>query len=190
MTATRCGRFEEAARYAQAAHELSPNFRPPLRYLAALRYHLRDEQGAAEALQELKLLEPDFTLELMASESYPVASLRGPPCSTWCAASWPDPVVTARNELQPTRICLSCGQKRRDGRVMTRSRSISSRLDDAARAGWLYYIAGKTQDEIAAAHGHLAAGGAAAGVARGLRAAGPGLDRPSDRPLPGPRGRG
>jgi DNA-binding transcriptional regulator LsrR (DeoR family) len=23
------------------------------------------------------------------------------------------------------------------------------RLDDAARAGWLYYIAGKTQDEIA-----------------------------------------
>ena len=78
MTATRCGRFEEAARYAQAAHELSPNFRPPLRYLAALRYHLRDEKGAAEALQALKLLEPDFTLELMASESYPVASLRGP----------------------------------------------------------------------------------------------------------------
>ena len=25
----------------------------------------------------------------------------------------------------------------------------SSRLDDAARAGWLYYIAGHTQDEIA-----------------------------------------
>src|ERR1700754_3318233 len=25
----------------------------------------------------------------------------------------------------------------------------SSRLDDAARAGWLYYIAGNTQDEIA-----------------------------------------
>ena len=25
----------------------------------------------------------------------------------------------------------------------------SNRLDDAARAGWLYYIAGNTQDEIA-----------------------------------------
>ena len=25
-----------------------------------------------------------------------------------------------------------------------------NRLDDAARAGWLYYIAGNTQDEIAA----------------------------------------
>ena len=27
--------------------------------------------------------------------------------------------------------------------------SESDRLDDAARAGWLYYIAGNTQDEIA-----------------------------------------
>ncbi len=33
---------------------------------------------------------------------------------------------------------------------MSRTRVSSSRLDDAARAGWLYYIAGKTQDEIAA----------------------------------------
>src|SRR5262245_20339971 len=34
---------------------------------------------------------------------------------------------------------------------MTRkSENESTRLDDAARAGWLYYIAGNTQDEIAA----------------------------------------
>jgi DNA-binding transcriptional regulator LsrR (DeoR family) len=33
---------------------------------------------------------------------------------------------------------------------MPRSRPASARLDDAARAGWLYYIAGQTQDEIAA----------------------------------------
>ena len=26
----------------------------------------------------------------------------------------------------------------------------SNRLDDAARAGWLYYVAGNTQDQIAA----------------------------------------
>lgn len=32
---------------------------------------------------------------------------------------------------------------------MSRPRVSSSRLDDAARAGWLYYIAGKTQDEVA-----------------------------------------
>ncbi|MFO1210848.1 MAG: sugar-binding transcriptional regulator [Amaricoccus sp.] len=32
---------------------------------------------------------------------------------------------------------------------MARSKTTSGRLDDAARAGWLYYIAGRTQDEIA-----------------------------------------
>jgi len=37
--------------------------------------------------------------------------------------------------------------------VRSRSRSSASRLDDAARAGWLYYIAGKNQDEVAAAMG-------------------------------------
>lgn len=36
---------------------------------------------------------------------------------------------------------------------MARSRASAERLDDAARAGWLYYVAGRTQDEIAAAMG-------------------------------------
>ena len=36
---------------------------------------------------------------------------------------------------------------------MARPRSPAGRLDDAARAGWLYYIAGKNQDEVAAAMG-------------------------------------
>jgi len=36
---------------------------------------------------------------------------------------------------------------------MARSRATSGRLDDAARAGWLYYVAGRTQDEIAGAMG-------------------------------------
>lgn len=36
---------------------------------------------------------------------------------------------------------------------MTRRGEGQTRLDDAARAGWLYYVAGKTQDEIAAAMG-------------------------------------
>jgi DNA-binding transcriptional regulator LsrR (DeoR family) len=37
--------------------------------------------------------------------------------------------------------------------AMARSRAGTERLDDAARAGWLYYIAGRTQDEVAAAMG-------------------------------------
>lgn len=34
--------------------------------------------------------------------------------------------------------------------VIARQDTAASRLDDAARAGWLYYIAGNTQDQIAA----------------------------------------
>lgn len=36
---------------------------------------------------------------------------------------------------------------------MAKKTGRSSRLDDAARAGWLYYVAGRTQDEIAAVMG-------------------------------------
>lgn len=36
---------------------------------------------------------------------------------------------------------------------MARKPELVTRLDDAARAGWLYYVAGRTQDEIAAAMG-------------------------------------
>ncbi|WP_320198094.1 sugar-binding transcriptional regulator [Agrobacterium sp. rho-13.3] len=36
---------------------------------------------------------------------------------------------------------------------MAKRSEMSGRLDDAARAGWLYYVAGRTQDEIAAAMG-------------------------------------
>lgn len=36
---------------------------------------------------------------------------------------------------------------------MARARTNPNRLDDAARAGWLYYIAGRTQDEIASEMG-------------------------------------
>ncbi|MDQ0321383.1 DNA-binding transcriptional regulator LsrR (DeoR family) [Pararhizobium capsulatum DSM 1112] len=36
---------------------------------------------------------------------------------------------------------------------MARRAEANSKLDDAARAGWLYYVAGRTQDEIAATMG-------------------------------------
>jgi len=36
---------------------------------------------------------------------------------------------------------------------MAKRTEAAGRLDDAARAGWLYYVAGRTQDEIAAAMG-------------------------------------
>lgn len=53
-----------------------------------------------------------------------------------CAAAWPA-------SLGP--------RKKKQGSWMTgRQETTSSRLDDAARAGWLYYVAGNTQDQIAA----------------------------------------
>jgi DNA-binding transcriptional regulator LsrR (DeoR family) len=36
---------------------------------------------------------------------------------------------------------------------MARRPEAGNRLDDAARAGWLYYVAGRTQDEIASVMG-------------------------------------
>jgi DNA-binding transcriptional regulator LsrR (DeoR family) len=51
--------------------------------------------------------------------------------------------------LRKARICYLIGQKRGQWRPMPRSKRTAGRLDDAARAGWLYYIAGRTQDEIA-----------------------------------------
>src|SRR6516164_11275728 len=44
--------------------------------------------------------------------------------------------------------CRSSGQRDRM-RPMAASDSEKLRLDEAARAGWLYFIAGHTQDEIA-----------------------------------------
>ena len=76
VTALRCGSYEEATRYAQLAHETTLGFKAPLRFLAALQFHQGNDSSAAGTLQKLKDLETDFSLELMASENYPVESLR------------------------------------------------------------------------------------------------------------------
>lgn len=72
----RLGRFGDAENSAAAAFAFAPDNRPSLRVLAALRYHRGDEAGAADALANLRRIEPDFTLELMASPDYPVSTLR------------------------------------------------------------------------------------------------------------------
>jgi Flp pilus assembly protein TadD len=79
IAALRLGRFYEAERHLQTAHELAPEMKPPLRFLAPLRLRRGDEAGAADALRALRALEPDFTLALLASEDYPADSLRATP---------------------------------------------------------------------------------------------------------------
>lgn len=76
MALLRLGRFGEALSDVDAAAGFAPEFRPALRAQAALRFHLGDEAGAVAALRQLRRLEPDFSLELMASDAYPVATLR------------------------------------------------------------------------------------------------------------------
>lgn len=77
LTAALTGRKAEALQLAEAAHALSPEFRPPLRYLTAL--YAADERfdDAQRTAERLKKLEPDFTFERMAKdESYPISPLR------------------------------------------------------------------------------------------------------------------
>lgn len=72
----RAGDLDAATRHLDAVHRLAPDNRPALRFLAALRFARRDEEGALRALMALRRLEPDFTLDLMGSDGYPVDSLR------------------------------------------------------------------------------------------------------------------
>lgn len=72
----RLGRLGDAENAAAAAYTFSPDNRPSLRFLAALRYNRGDEAGAADALRRLRQIEPDFNLELMAAPDYPAATLR------------------------------------------------------------------------------------------------------------------
>lgn len=77
LTAALTGRKAEALQLAEAAHALSPEFRPPLRYLTAL--YAADERfdDAHRTAERLKKLEPDFTFERMAKdETYPISPLR------------------------------------------------------------------------------------------------------------------
>lgn len=73
---TRLGRLGEAEQRFDAVQQFAPENRPSLRFLAALRFHRNDEAGAVSALQSLKKVEPGFSLDLMRSDAYPVATLR------------------------------------------------------------------------------------------------------------------
>ncbi len=77
LTAALTGRRDEALRLAEAAHALSPEFRPPLRYLTALYAAADRPDDAIRVGERLRRLEPDFSFERLAmDDSYPVSPLR------------------------------------------------------------------------------------------------------------------
>ena len=77
LTAALTGRGDEALKLAEAAHALSPEFRPPLRYLTAL-YAANDRPEAAMRVADrLRRLEPDFSFDRIANDAeYPISPLR------------------------------------------------------------------------------------------------------------------
>lgn len=77
LTSVAVGKLDQARRLAHSASILVPDFRPPLRYMAALNAAAGDTKSALQAVEKLKKIEPDFTLRRMVEdESYPVAGLR------------------------------------------------------------------------------------------------------------------
>lgn len=72
----RAGELDEARRYARIAHEMSPAFRPALRYLVALNLTCGNEQESSEAIEALRKLEPDFGIDLFGDIDYPTPTLR------------------------------------------------------------------------------------------------------------------
>jgi tetratricopeptide (TPR) repeat protein len=78
LTAVHCARYDEALRYAKAAHDLAPSFRPPMRFLVGLYFHAGDEEGVVRTAGRLKRVEPDFSAAALKDPDYPLR-LRGTP---------------------------------------------------------------------------------------------------------------
>lgn len=77
LTSVVTGRHEAALHLAHAASVMVPDFRPPLRYMAALHAARGEADRAAAALDKLGRAEADFSLARMIGDrSYPVAALR------------------------------------------------------------------------------------------------------------------
>lgn len=71
------GNFEEAVKRGREAQVLAPHFRPALRYLVALHCKRNDLEAAQRALEELRRLEPEASVDRMLNDQdYPTSLLR------------------------------------------------------------------------------------------------------------------
>lgn len=73
------GEYDAALNYGQLARAAAPQYAPPLRYLSALFLQAGRPNEARQALDDLKKLEPGFSIDQMLDQSYPVAALRQTP---------------------------------------------------------------------------------------------------------------
>ncbi len=77
VSAVATGQLGLATQLFETSQSLSPGFRPPARYLLALKAGAGELEGAARQRQKLIALEPDFEVRrLIEDPSYPAAMIR------------------------------------------------------------------------------------------------------------------
>lgn len=77
ILATLNGRFEEGIRHGERVLAQQPTYLPALRYSAACHGHLGHTVEAVRTVERLRAWEPDFSLELLSDENYPIAGVLG-----------------------------------------------------------------------------------------------------------------
>jgi tetratricopeptide (TPR) repeat protein len=70
------GEFDRGAAILETVSALTPDFAPPLRYLIPAYLRLGNPEGAANALQRLRGLEPDLELRDLLEPDYPVPAMQ------------------------------------------------------------------------------------------------------------------
>lgn len=76
FTSLSVGETEAAFDLALSSHRKMPFYRPALRYLTVLSSLADRPENAARYANQLRRLEPDFSVRLLLDDSYPVATLR------------------------------------------------------------------------------------------------------------------
>jgi tetratricopeptide (TPR) repeat protein len=76
MGAVAVGDYDRAIHLAQRAIILSPHFKPPMRYLAALYKHTGRKEELIKLCERMRNFEPDFRLGSLLEPSYPVSTLQ------------------------------------------------------------------------------------------------------------------
>ena len=77
ILATLNGQFGEGIRHGERVLAQQPGYLPALRYSAACHGHLGHTAEAIRTVESLREWEPDFSLELISEQNYPIAGVLG-----------------------------------------------------------------------------------------------------------------
>lgn len=84
LAAIKAGDLKTATKSLETSASLAPQFRPPRRYLLAIYAHQHEYDKAARVLQQLKSLEPEFSLDgFVHDPQYPISLVRKERMLSW-----------------------------------------------------------------------------------------------------------